>query len=313
MKLQALGEYIRDERKRQNITQGQLGEGICEPMTVSRLERGTRIPVYHWIIPMLQRLGLPDGQFVALLSRREVEIQDLRDGILADSIRFERALKEERPGIRAAGLEKLARLEELGKDDRVIRQYVLSYRSTLGRPEGPYSYAEERALLLEALRITVPRFDLQEIHTGLYSLDETTLINKIAVTYALEGERRRAIDVYRQLLKYIQKHFQRLPGYAGKLSLIAHNYSRELILEKRFEEAKEVAELGLEANIQAGHYQFLGGLLHHIGECALNMGDPRTCGKLYQQAYCIHTAITHEHNRAILKKEMDLLNMDVPF
>lgn len=313
MKLQALGEYIRDERKRQNLTQGQLGEGICEPMTVSRLERGTRIPVYHWIIPMLQRLGLPDGQFVALLSRREVEIQDLRDDILADAIRFERALKEEQPGIRAAGLEKLARLEELGKDDRVIRQYVLSHRATLGTPEGSYSHAEKRKILLEALRMTVPRFDLEEIHTGLYSLDETTLINKIAITYALEGERRRAIDVYRQLLRYIQKHYQRLPRYAGKLSLVASNYARELLLEKRYEEAIEIAELGRETCLLHKHYQSFPGLLDLLGECASHMEEPEKCRKLYQQAYCIYTIVTEDSSRTLLKEEMLRLNLSTPF
>ena len=36
----SLGEYIKRERLRQGITQEQLCEGICEPITISRMENG---------------------------------------------------------------------------------------------------------------------------------------------------------------------------------------------------------------------------------------------------------------------------------
>ena len=35
--------------------------------------------------------------------------------------------------------------------------------------------------------MTVPRFDLEEINSGLYSLGETQLINQIAITYVMGG------------------------------------------------------------------------------------------------------------------------------
>ena len=144
MKEMFLGEYIKQERLKQKITQEQLCEGICDPITVSRMENGKQMPSYNRIRAFLQRLGLPDKRFFALLSKNEQEIKTLQDEIRADSIRFERAALEDRPHIQAAGLQKLEQLEKLAEpDDRIIRQYIMSERATLGKPDGPYS-PEER-------------------------------------------------------------------------------------------------------------------------------------------------------------------------
>ena len=108
-----LGEYIKQERLKQGITQEQLCEGICEPITVSRMENGKQTPSYNRICAFLQRLGLPDKRYVALLSKNELEIKALQDEIRADSIRFERAAPEDCHHIRVAGLQKLGQLENL--------------------------------------------------------------------------------------------------------------------------------------------------------------------------------------------------------
>lgn len=39
-----LGEYIKQRRLDLGLTQEQLCEGICEPMTLSRLENGKQTP-----------------------------------------------------------------------------------------------------------------------------------------------------------------------------------------------------------------------------------------------------------------------------
>lgn len=133
-----LGEYIKQERTKQNISQQRLCEGICEPITLSRLENGKQMPSYSRIRALLQRLGLPDERFYALLSEHELEVKTLEDEIRADVIRFERASPEDRPHIQAEGLQKLEQLEKLAEpDDRILRQYIIGTRVTLGKPDGP--------------------------------------------------------------------------------------------------------------------------------------------------------------------------------
>lgn len=316
MKEMFLGEYIKQERLKKGITQEQLCEGICEPITVSRMENGKQTPTYNRIRAFLQRLGLPDERYFALLSKNEQEIKTLQDEIRADSIRFERTALEDRPHIQAAGLQKLEQLEKLAEpDDRIIRQYIMSERATLGKPDGPYSPEERLNLLLEALRITVPNLDLEEINLGLYSMEETTLLNKVAVAYAQMGQEKKAIDIYRQLLKYVQKHYcDGMSRYAGKFALVAHNYTRTLFVVRRYDDALEVAELGRKVCVEYAHYQFLPGLLDLMGGCYFYQGDLDKCKEYYRDAHCLYRIIGDDHNRLLLEKAAkERLGLEFPF
>ena len=121
-------------------------------------------------------------------------------------------------------MNKLKKLEELAEeDDHIIRQYILFMKSIFGKPDGPYSLENQLELRLQALHLTVPGLDLEEINLGLYSLEETSLLNAIACDYAQMGQLKKAIDIYRQLLKYVKKHCHNLSQYGKKFALVAHN------------------------------------------------------------------------------------------
>lgn len=315
MKEVFLGEVIKQRRIELKLTQEQLCEGICEPITISRMENGKQTPSRNHINAILQRLGLPDDRYYALLSKNEMEIEALKKEILACEIRFERARAEERLCARESALHKLFELEKIMDDnDRITRQYILSIKAALGKEDGPYTFTEKLELLLEAIQLTVPRFNLDEINNLLYSIDETRLINQIAVTYSSAGKHEKAIEIYNQLLNYIQKHDQYLAQYAGHLSLVAHNYSRELGLCKRYEDALEVAELGKKTCIEYAHYQFLPGFLAIMAECKFFLHDLDQSSKLYCQAHYIYAAIGDEHNLQIIDNEIKTrLNLKLMF
>lgn len=75
-----LGEYMKQRRLELGLTQEELCEGICEPITISRMENGRQTPSRNRINALLQRLGLPDDRYFALLSKREEEIAALQKG-----------------------------------------------------------------------------------------------------------------------------------------------------------------------------------------------------------------------------------------
>ena len=81
MKNVFLGEYIKQRRLDLGLTQEQLCDGICEPMTLSRLENGKQTPSRNRINALLQRLGLPDDRYFALLSKNELEMEALQKEI----------------------------------------------------------------------------------------------------------------------------------------------------------------------------------------------------------------------------------------
>ena len=311
----SLGEYIKQERIKQGITQEQLCEGICEPITISRMENGKQIPSYTRIRTFLQRLSLLDNQYFALLSQNELKTKTLHDEILADAILFEHSGPEDRSKIRETGMQKLAAFGKLAKpDDGIIHQYILAMKGTFGKPGEPYSPKERLELLWEALHITVPNCDIEEINHGLYSLDEISLILQIGNIYTKLGQPNKSIDIYRQLFKYAQKHYHKPAQYAGKFALIAHNYTKTLFNAGRYDDAIDVAEQGRKICVKYTHYQFLPGLLDFLGGCYFYKRELEKCKEYYRTAHCLYKITGNDRDRVLLEEAAKRrLNQKFPF
>ena len=110
-----LGDYIRQRRQELNLTQEQVCAGICEPVTLSRFENGRQTPSRTRINAILQRLGLPDDRYYALVTPEELEIEALKKEIVACN-----ALKHVNEGF-----DKISQLEKIVKpDDQITQQFI---------------------------------------------------------------------------------------------------------------------------------------------------------------------------------------------
>lgn len=288
MKNVFLGEYVKQRRLDLGLTQEQLCYGICEPMTLSRLENGKQTPSRNRINALLQRLGLPDDRYFALLSKNELEMEALQKEIVACNA------TEKVP----EGFEKLA-------------QFALRSRVLLGRLDGRYTPLEQIDLLMQAIQLTVPRFDLESIESFLYTRDEITIINQIGLAYSDAGQNKKAAEIYYQLLKYVRKHFKETITSIGVLPLVLYNYARVLDLCGRYEEGAALAKEGREACIQYGHYQVLPRCLEIEAECRHFMGDDEISKELYYQSYYLCKVIGYQIGLEVVKKEAkEYLNID---
>lgn len=162
-----LGEVIKRRRLELGLTQEQLCEGICEPITISRLENGKQTPSRNRINALLERLDMPADRYFALLSKNELEIESLQKQITAYNIRFAQSSGEDKTAIRKEALlahEKLMSIAD--EDDMLSRQIIIRSKVILGKEDNPYSLSEQKDMLLEAIRVTCPSFDLDEISNG---------------------------------------------------------------------------------------------------------------------------------------------------
>lgn len=208
-----LGEYIRQRRLDLGLTQAEVCSGICEPITLSRLENGKQTPSRNRINAILQRLGLPDDRYYALLSPNELKIEALKKEIIGCNV-TERI--EE-------GFDKIAQLEKIASaDDPLIQQFILRSKVLLGRVDKRYSSKEQLEMLKQALQLTVPRFNLWEIEKFLYTTDEIKIINQIAIVYSDIGDNKKAAEIYYQVLRYMRKHFDENVISAGNWPLILY-------------------------------------------------------------------------------------------
>ncbi len=283
-----IGEYIRHHRQDQGLSQEKLCEGICEPMTLSRLENGKQTPSRNRIQALLQRLGLPDDRYFALLTPYEAAIEPLQKEI-SDCLVQHR---------REAGLEKLGELEALAEeDDQLTRQFILFVRALLGRADGePYSPSEQMDLLTESIRLTMPRFSPETMGGQLYSHMEVRIMNQIADLFSQCGEHKRAFDLFEQLMEYIQNRTQGILWSRGVLGLVSLSYARALARTARHREALEIAELGWSTCIRMGYYDFSPALLHVMAECYHFLGSDEKSRDLYSQAYYLYEALGDQYH-----------------
>lgn len=289
-----LGDYIKQKRLDLGLTQEQLCDGICEPMTLSRLENGKQTPSRNRINALLQRMGLPDDRYFALLSKNELEMEALQKEIVACNVTEQVA----------EGFEKLAQFEALAApDDQIAQQFILSSKVLLGRLDGRYMPREQIDMLMQAIRLTVPRFDLENIESFLYTKDEITIINQIGLAYSDDGQNKKSAEIYYQLLRYVRKHFKETITLIGALPLVLYNYARVLDLCGRYEEGAELAQECRKACIQYGHYQELPRCLEIEAECRHFMGDEEISKELYYQSYYLCKVVEYQVGLEIVKKE----------
>ncbi len=308
-----LGTYIKKRREELNISQEELCEGLCAVSSLSRIENNQQDPSRNLTKNLLERLGLPKDRFIALWDQKGISTGALLREIRDDMIRYERTAELDRPNIRESILEKLAELEKVtGQDNRTVRQFLLAQEAILGGPDGPYAPDKKLAMQLKAIRMTCPRFDPEDFRRGHYSLDETRLINQIAKTYSQLGERKRATDMYDQLLKYVEKNNRELAGYAAHFCLIAHNYAINLGKGKRYAESIEIAEKGRRLCISHGSYQFLPGFLAIQAANYYFLGEIEKSKKLYLHAFYIYDAYGDAVNQEVMRREMkEYLGMEM--
>lgn len=290
-----LGDYVRQKRLDQGLTQEEVCDGICEPITLSRLENNKQTPSRNRINAILQRLGLPDDRYYSLLTQNELEIEALKKEIVACNVQ----------GQLNKGFEKIKKLEEISStDDHPTQQFILRSKILLGRLDARYSNEEQLTMLMEAISITVPKFDLDEIDSRLYTIDEIKIINQIAIAYSNLENNKKAADIYYQLLRYTRKHAQEILTSNPVMPLILYNYARVLDLSSRYSEGVEIAQKGLQCCIEIGHYQLFPGCLAIYAECCHFLGRNTESFKSYRQAYYLFEALGKTHNQHIIAQEV---------
>lgn len=280
-----LGEVIRLRREELNIKQENLCAGICSRATLSRFENGRQKLSYQRVSVLFQRLGLPDNRFYALLSGDELALEEAEREARNASVALERTPAEDRPAAWARFWNALERLERLGEDNPLVRQCTLSLRAVQGREDGPYPFEERLAMLLEAIRLTVPQFDLEHIGLGPYSGEEVRLILLIGNTYLAAQRYGAAERVYRMGLEYLEANGRSLPQYLYLKPSYTANCANALAWMGRYRESLEMAEAGIVECLNCRRFHKLDTLLWVRAYCYCHLGEREESVRLYRQVY----------------------------
>lgn len=314
MQARLFREIIHQRRKDLGWTQERASEGICEQFTLSRIETGEQNPSYKTVRALLEKLGLPEVRYYALLSADELAMENLQTEAKAQVVKFSQATPEEKPRQREKALELLRALRAgMAEDDHLTRQFVIGLEVILGKTEGPYSPEEQRALLTEAIRLTMPRFDFSDLGNFFYTKGELQLISQLAIAYAEDRQADKAFLLYRQLLEHIQSQNQPFEQYVPQLTMVAFNYALALNKEGHWDEAVSAAQIGRQACVNYGHYQFLPGLLALLANCYAHQGQKEESQECYYRACYFYKELGDDDNLTHLRNDaQDTLQLKLP-
>ena len=247
-----------------------------------RIESGEQQPSLFVASQLLQRLGMDEGVPMLPLGPQDFEISNLQKG---------KSFRSTHKSRFAEALEKIARLEKLS---RTTGQSWHSSSSCAPKAlagyerDGkccPYDYPTQRQMLMKALDMTHPNFDLGKFERCLLSVEDVKSLNQIAITYSETGERRFAIRIYEQLLRYTKRRLFNNEALFSVLPMLCYNYSRLLGRERRYEECIEIAQYGYDLSLKYDKARALGGLLLNIGCSLQKLGKDEEAKKKLMESY----------------------------
>ncbi len=241
-----LGEIIYNLRKKAGLTQEALADGICSPISISRIENGNQMPSSKVLEKILERLGTGTYQLCNVYYENEQQAS------------LRRSLDEISAQVASGDFASAkTALQELSakKMDPASLQYTKMLFAAIHMKEGAAGDTIETELE-QALRLTKPGIDLSDCRRELFSPTEANLLVILAEAKYAAGKTIEAIRLSEEVLFALDRNQSRLSEFNVSHINLAHNLSQYLLSENRCEEALLYARKAEELSIR-GTEQFM--------------------------------------------------------
>lgn len=294
------GNLIRARRKVLGLSQEELSEGICDPVSISRIECCKVAPKREIYRKLLERVGMTGSRFENVVQMEQPELMELavRIGILLSHTKGEEA----EPLI--AELEQ--KMKHAGK---FARQYLLNVKARALYDQKKITAEEHTAMQEEALYMTLPRVGLDKLAEWSFSRQEVNIIN--ALTYSCETMEK--VEEMIGLLQMIRKQYETKPfslgHYVAGYEVTMRNLGNLLGNSERYEEAIEVANKGILLGLQAGRGATLSTALYDIGWDMEQLWDTDKYTKkeslpYVKASYSLHLMIDRQFAQNFIKEHI---------
>ena len=292
-----IGEVIQRTRKSLGIACKDLCEGICTIETLYRIESGERIPTRANFLALMERMGKSGEKYIPFIHSDDIDILEKAKelDLLLTSRKYEELAYE------------LSRLKyELRMDDNINRQFIQRLQALLEYQTKKISVKQKRDRLVEALRLTVPRYQEGLIPNGMFSRNEILLFCNIAVSYAQEKDFGMALRLLRQIEEYFDKTNIDMEERAISETLALSNLVQCLGQNSNINEALEKAEKAINLCVVTRKGGVLSNLLYNFayGSEMLHY-DKRLYKKIFYQAYCVAELNDDKRSMEHIKKHME--------
>lgn len=254
MGIYQVGEVIRRAREAAGISQEMLSDGICSPETLSRIENGKNVPNRANFQALMERLGKCGEKYMPFI--RGGEIDDL-----VEVKRLEMLIVNRRYEEAEEALDMFER--QIDVDDNVNRQFVIRMRAIVKSELNKMNAKDERKILTQALRCTIPTYEEDQFPPGVLSRTEIKILCNIAVSYGEEGNLEKALCLLREVEHYFERTQVDLEERSCSELLLLSNLGQCLGRLGDTVAAKEIDERAIELCLSSGKRGILSNLLYN--------------------------------------------------
>ena len=282
-----IGSLIKKLRKQKGISQEDLAYPIIDRTTLSKIESGKVVPHRRTLEYLFERLGFESNEFIKhFMVPDDLETQLVIDELNQTLSYVVRANPPEEKKIfcdKVTGL--IQQLES--KTDYTAHplnmQFILDFKARLAYNMGEDDKAI--ALAIEALKITVPNFNENNIADYYFNMNDRNMIKLLALIYNETKQYDRAIDISYRLKENIDKIYPELVVHARRVTPLIVNLALTLIKADRHQEAYDLCEEGIQICIKSGEHKFYKGIVWYQAHAMLKLGKTEEGIELARKLY----------------------------
>ncbi len=246
---------LKYSRKSSGMTQEQLAENICDPVTLARYESGKLEPTDDKFKQLMQKMGMSGERYILPIHDETVEHR-MKNILYAFERKEVDVAKEE--------LEILKTDEKFDDTMPGNRQYVQRIELNIAYKKGEINREEMLKGLIDALMITFPEYNEEHFHVyRIFTETEVLLINNIALQYWELGQKELAIHLHENLEEYYQSGVV-INDYKPRYLCLV-NYSNYLGLLGYYDKSIEVCIRGINWLNLKGKVNYLYNFYFNIG------------------------------------------------
>ena len=267
-------EIIQIRRKEQNLTQTKLSEGILEPESYSRFERGKRRVRWAKKKKLLERLGERGNKVTLLLESDDPDVVEEYQRIQDSSYREKYDLLKE----------KIYDLKgKLDKTSKINRQFILHMQNNIDVRF--FQILERKQIKMKRqkeIKETASKFDTVSIQEHGWSRTEIAIIKNIANAYRDDKKVEIAISILRKAIESFDKETIGQESACLGKQLLWETLATYLGDVEKYEDAIFYAKKGMKKILESGSAKGISGELYEI---AWNERERKAKPEIYQKKY----------------------------
>ena len=253
------GKTIRARRETLGMSQEELADGICDPVTISRIECGRVAPKRKNFVALMQKVGLTGCGYDTQLPIRSLPV--LRVATKIKLLLNQEKSKEAEPVIEQLD----TMLENPNKHEK---QFLLNAKATAQGNMKLISWEQRRDMQAEALHLTTPTLPLDKLEKWFFSEGEMGCMLSLAHAEDRLGNREPYIKLLYAIKEQYELNFLGVQHYARHYEGVCRELGDILGNNEEYEEGIRIEINGIRCALKANSEPILSTMLY---DCGWNM------------------------------------------